>query len=111
MKNTSAATIVAVMILITIGSVSALNLIDPSYRPLGSDQQAADHVNVPVHCDQGHYLADHHCVSACPPGFALGNWFTVSPPTRFRRGPFRTTDGRPASKYELPRSRVRAHGA
>src|SRR5207245_1750136 len=55
MKKPSAATIVAVMILITIGSVSALNLIDPSYRSLGSDQQAVDHVNVPVHCDQGYW--------------------------------------------------------
>jgi len=110
MKKPSAATMVAVMILITIGSVSALNLIDPSYRPLGSDQQAADHVNVPVHCDQGHYLADHHCVSACPPGFALGNWFTVSPPASFSGGPCMTSDGSPVSIYDLAGSQVSGDG-
>jgi len=110
MDRRSAAAIVALLILITVASVSALNLIDPSYRPVGSDQQVADHVNVQVYCGQSHYLADHLCVLACPPGFAPGNWFTVSPPASFSGGPCMTSDGRPVSIYDLAGSQVSADG-
>jgi hypothetical protein len=110
MEKRSAAAIVALLILITVASVSALNLIDPSYRSVGSDQQVADHVNVPVYCGQSHYLADHHCVLACPPGFVPGNWFTVSPPASFSGGPCMTGDGRPVSIYDLAGSQVSADG-
>jgi hypothetical protein len=97
------------MILITVASVSALNLIDP-YRPVLTDQQLAGHVNVPVDCGRNHYLADHHCFSTCPPEFAPGNWFTVSPPGSFSGGPCMTSDGRPVSIYDLAGLQVSANG-
>src|SRR5437660_10594107 len=104
MKKPSAASIAAVMILITIGSASALNLIDPSYRPLDSDQQAADHVNVPVHCEQGHCLADHHCVSAYPPSFCTLNGFPVTSPASSRGGTGMRRQGNPDARYVSPGS-------
>jgi len=97
------------MILSTVASVSALNLIDP-YRPVVSDQQVAGHVNVPVDCGSNHYLADHHCFSTCPPEFAPGNWFTVNPPASFSGGPCMTSDGRPVSIYDLAGLQVSANG-
>jgi len=102
MKNLTVAGTVVLLVAIVVSSVFAAYLIDTRIRWIpGTYLQVPDHVNVPVYCEQGRYLADHYCVSICPWGFGPGDWFTVSPPVSFSGSPCMTSDGRPVSLLSL----------
>jgi hypothetical protein len=87
------------LIVIIAGSFFAANLLSSNAAPAGT--VSVDHVNVPVYCTQGQYLADHHCVEGCPIGYGPGQEFVLSPPTSSSFGPCMKADGTPVSIYDL----------
>ncbi len=110
-KKGNLAAMVVLLVVIAVSSVFATNLAELRVRWIPSMyQQVPDHVNVPVYCEQGHYLADHQCVSTCPQGFAPGHWIIASPPASFSGSPCMTNDGRPVSIYDLAGMQVSADG-
>ena len=73
MKKLTAIAIVGLIVLGTVGSVFAVGIIDARIRQVTAVRQTSNHPNVQLSCSMGlfirEYLADHHCVLQCPPGF------------------------------------------
>lgn len=111
MKKRTIFAIGVLLVVIVVASVFASNLADLRVNWLPSMyRQVLDHVNVPVYCEQGLYLADHQCVSTCPAGFSPGHWFTASSSVSFSGSPCMTNDGRPVSIYDLAGLQVSTDG-
>jgi hypothetical protein len=111
MKQRTIAGIVVLLLVIVVASVFATNLsgLRVSWIP-SMYRQVPDHVNVPVYCQQGSYLADHQCVPTCPWGFGPGHWFIAGSSSSFSGSLCMTNDGRPVSIYDLAGLQVSADG-
>jgi hypothetical protein len=111
MKKTTIAAMAVLLVVIIVASVFATNLIDIRVRWIPSMyRQVPDHVNVPLYCELGRYLADHQCVPTCPSGFGPGHWFIAGSSSSFSGSPCMTIDGRPVSIYDLAGVQVSADG-
>jgi hypothetical protein len=97
-----------ILVFIIVASFFAANLLASRVGPART--LSGDHVNVPVYCNQGQYLADHRCVEGCPIGYGPGRWFVLSPPTSSSFGPCMKSDGTPVSIYDLVGLQVSSDG-